>query len=79
MTRRIAIIGNGHISALAVLALSQAGMHVELGEAEPKQQLPAIKDRDIRGPDLNRPQNPWSGERRRAQWKDEQQRRGRQR
>lgn len=79
MTKRIAIIGSGRISALAVLALSQAGMHVERGEAEPKQQLPSIKDRDIRGPDLNRPQNAWSGERRRAQWKDEQQRRGRQR
>ncbi|UXC19118.1 hypothetical protein [Comamonas squillarum] len=75
MTRRIAIIGSGHMAAIVALVLADTRMTV----VDAQEHFPAIKNRNMRSPDLNRTQNAWSGKRRRAQWKDEQQRRGRQR
>jgi hypothetical protein len=76
MTPRIAIIGGstGTLLAAVFQAAARDGLVVE-----PQEHPPSIKERNLRGPQLNAPPNPWSGERRRAQWKDETQRRGRQR
>ncbi len=51
MTRRIAIIGSGRMSALVALVLADARMTV----VDAQEHFPAIQNRDIRGPDLNRP------------------------
>lgn len=79
--KRVHILGLGsNVAAVAAaLALAEAGMAVERAEAVPMQEPPPPKDRSLRGPALNAPE-PWgSGGRQRAQWKDERQRRGRQR
>lgn len=62
----------------AAIAMAEA---IQAIEAMPIQDVspPGPKDRTVRGPALQMPE-PWgNGGRQRAQWKDENQRRGRQR
>jgi hypothetical protein len=71
--KRILILGAGSNAAAVVTALAMAGEAVASVSAEP-----VPKFRNPRGPSMVEP-GPYGASRQRAQWKDETQRRGRQR
>ena len=74
--KRVLILGYGAMASIAANALIGVGMEVE--EVASLTETP-YKNRNIRGPSLREPQSPGAFGRSRAQWRDETNRRGRNR